>query len=112
MTYQGPATLVAPGLAIAVVADLRVEHQILESIDGNGRVVRERGLKEWLGGIQSDDGSFWEILNASPKLVLPGGREGAFFTHLPTAEMLDEGSVKIQGAGPAPFGDAADEATA
>lgn len=110
-TYQGPATLVAPGRKLEVVADLRVEWQWPEAVNGHGHVVRERGLKEWLGSLQSGDDSFWVVLESSPRLRLPDGREGSFFSHLGTPDTLTEGRVEIQGVGAAPFWDEADEPT-
>jgi hypothetical protein len=108
-TYQGPATVVAPGLAISVEADLRVEYQAFETVNDNGWVIRERGLKEWLGTVEADpDETFWELLGKTVKLRLPDGREGSF---LPGGTTVGTGRMEIHGAGPAPFWDESDEPT-
>lgn len=106
MNYYGPATLVAADLAASVVADLRIEYGTFEMLNDSGHVTRERGRKEWLGSLQCDaDGSLWATLNASPKLRLPDGREGTFVA----STMSSDGHIEIQGTGPAPFWDEADE---
>lgn len=108
-TYQGPATVIAPGLAIAVEADLRVEYQTFETVNDKGWVIRERGLREWLGSIQADpDESFWELFGKTLQLRLPDGREGNF---RPGESIRGTGRMEIHGAGPAPFWDEADEPT-
>lgn len=108
MNYYGPATLVAAGLAALVVADLRIEYGTFEMLNDNGSVTRERGRKEWFGSLQGDaGGSLWAVLDASPRVRLPDGREGTFIT----STMSSDGHVEIQGTGPAPFWDEADEPT-
>ncbi len=105
MYYQGPAAAVAPGLAIPVVVDLRIEYQSVGTVDGSGWVMRERGRKEWLGSIETTGDGAWGIFNADSKLRLPDGREGTFVT----TSASSDGRVEIQGTGPAPFRDEADE---
>lgn len=108
MNYYGPAMLVAANLAAPAVADLRIEYGTFEMLNDSGYVTRERGRKEWLGSLQCDaGGSLWAVLDASPKLQLPDGREGTFVA----STVCSDGHIEIQGTGPAPFWDEADEPT-
>jgi hypothetical protein len=89
-TYDGPATVIASDAEHPVTAEL--------AITANG------GLKEWHGTITAqDEPAAWAIFNDNDtKLRIGDGREGNFIAGTFNA---DTAELRIQGSGPAPFGD-------
>lgn len=85
--YESEATVVIDGVEKPVYARFTV------FTDG--------GLKQWHGGLGSDDTSLsWELLNAQSVLLrMPDGREGVI---VPSGRDGEEG-VGFVGSGPAPI---------
>jgi hypothetical protein len=89
-TYQGPATVTSGGTEYPVTADLTL--------------FTTGGLKEWNGTVTaSGEAAAWEIFNDNEETRLSiDGREGVFLAGTFDA---DSAELRVQGSGPAPFGD-------
>ncbi|AVZ71719.1 hypothetical protein SLUN_05460 [Streptomyces lunaelactis] len=87
--YQGPATLIAGGAQIEVVATLSGGRS------GPG--------SEWGGSVQTDSAAqdlCSSMNNNEVKLRLPDGREGDVVA---TSTAIGSGRLKVSGRGPMPF---------
>ncbi|MFB7228510.1 hypothetical protein ACFCY9_12410 [Streptomyces fimicarius] len=88
--YTGPATVITSTDEHTAEVDLVItEHR--------------DGLKEWGGSLRvQDEASAWAIFNDDHVKLRIGDSEGMF---VPNTVDLDAAGLKIQGSGPAPFGE-------
>jgi len=88
-TYEGSATVIADG----------AEHQVAAQL----AIATDDSTKEWSGTVVAhDEAAAWAIYNCNDTKLRTDSREGEFIA---VAFNADTAELRVQGSGPAPFGD-------